>query len=99
GGKDVDGGGYPNSNALLPAKEILAWISIVVAVAILVFSNAFMRNLVWPGLALGLLALSAVAVGGIYPAAVQYFTVKPSLLAKESLYVQRAINATRDARG
>ena len=64
----------------------------MVAVAILVFSNAFMRNLVWPGVALGLLALSAVAVGGIYPAAVQSFTVKPSLLSKETPYIERSID-------
>ncbi|WP_432985867.1 UPF0182 family membrane protein [Dactylosporangium sp. CA-233914] len=97
--QDLYGAGYTNINALLPAKEILAWISIVVAIAILVFSNAFMRNLVWPGLALGLLALSAVAVGGIYPAAVQSFTVKPSQLQKESPYFKYAIDATRDAYG
>ncbi|UAB97572.1 UPF0182 family protein [Dactylosporangium vinaceum] len=97
--QDLYGAGYTNINALLPAKEILAWISIVVAIAILVFSNAFMRNLVWPGLALGLLALSAVAVGGIYPAAVQSFTVKPSQLQKESPYFQYSINATREAYG
>jgi uncharacterized membrane protein (UPF0182 family) len=98
-GIDLYGGAYTNVNALLPAKEILAWISIVVAVAILVFSNAFMRNLVWPGLAIGLLVLSAVAIGGIYPAAVQSFTVKPSLLAKETPYIERSIQATRDAYG
>ncbi|WP_433214936.1 UPF0182 family protein [Dactylosporangium sp. CS-047395] len=97
--QDLYGAGYTNINALLPAKEILAWISIVVAIAILVFSNAFMRNLVWPGLALGLLALSAVAVGGIYPAAVQSFTVKPSQLQKESPYFKYAIDATREAYG
>ncbi|MEV0564671.1 UPF0182 family protein [Dactylosporangium sp. NPDC050588] len=97
--QDLYGAGYTNINALLPAKEILAWISIVVAIAILVFSNAFMRNLVWPGLALGLLALSAVAVGGIYPAAVQSFTVKPSQLQKEAQYFQRSIDATRLAYG
>ena len=33
------------------------------------FSNAVMRNLVWPGVALALLGISAVAIGGIYPGA------------------------------
>jgi uncharacterized membrane protein (UPF0182 family) len=96
---DVYGAGYTDINSLLPAKEILAWISIVVAVAILVFSNAFMRNLVWPGVAIGLLVISAVAIGGIYPAAVQSFTVRPSPLSKESRYIQRSIDATRQAYG
>ena len=70
-GTKLYGAGYTDINALLPAKEILAYISIVVAVAILVFSNAVMRNLVWPGVALALLGISAVAIGGIYPWAVQ----------------------------
>ena len=93
------GAGYTDVNALLPAKEILAYISIVVAIAILVFSNAVIRNLVWPGISLGLLAISAVAIGGIYPLAVQNFTVQPSLADKEAPYIARAINATREAFG
>ena len=93
------GAGYTDVNALLPAKEILAYISIVVAMAIIVFSNAGMRNLVWPGVSLALLAISAVAIGGIYPLAVQNFSVKPSLADKEAPYIQRSINATRAAFG
>jgi uncharacterized membrane protein (UPF0182 family) len=96
---DVYGAGYTDINALLPAKEILAWISVVVAIAILVFSNAWMRSLLWPGVAMGLLVISAVAIGGIYPYAVQQFTVKPSPLSKEPPYIQRSIDATRQAYG
>jgi uncharacterized membrane protein (UPF0182 family) len=98
-GTGLWGAGYTDVNALLPAKEILAYISVVVAVAILVFSNAFIRNLVWPGIAIGLLALSAIAIGGIYPAAVQTFTVKPNIRDKEATYIQRSIDATRAAFG
>jgi uncharacterized membrane protein (UPF0182 family) len=98
-GTELYGAGYTDINALLPAKEILAYISVVVAVAIIVFSNAMMRNLVWPGVSLGLLGISAVAIGGIYPWAVQTFTVKPSLRDKEATYISRSINATRDAFG
>ncbi|MBG0561768.1 UPF0182 family membrane protein [Actinoplanes aureus] len=93
------GAGYTDVNALLPAKEILAYISVVVAIAIIVFSNAVMRNLVWPGVSLALLAISAVAIGGIYPLAVQNFQVKPSLFDKEQAYIQRSIESTRDAFG
>ncbi|MEU8814428.1 UPF0182 family protein [Actinoplanes sp. NPDC048796] len=93
------GAGYTDVNALLPAKEILAYISIVVAIAIIVFSNAGMRNLVWPGVSLALLAISAVAIGGIYPLAVQNFSVKPSLAEKEAPYIKRSIEATRAAFG
>jgi uncharacterized membrane protein (UPF0182 family) len=93
------GAGYADINALLPAKEILAYISVVVAIAIIVFSNAVMRNLVWPGVSLALLAISAVAIGGIYPWAVQTFEVNPSVRDKEREYIERSINATRDAFG
>ncbi|MGW4941634.1 UPF0182 family membrane protein [Actinoplanes sp. NPDC004185] len=93
------GAGYTDVNALLPAKEILAYISIVVAIAIVVFSNAVMRNLVWPGVSLALLAISAVAIGGIYPLAVQNFQVQPSLADKEAPYIARSIEATRAAFG
>ena len=93
------GAGYADINALLPAKEILAYISIVVAIAIIVFSNAVMRNLVWPGISLALLGISAVAIGGIYPWAVQTFEVKPSAKDKEAPYIQRSIEATRQAFG
>ncbi|WP_188116842.1 UPF0182 family membrane protein [Salinispora oceanensis] len=96
-GANVYGAGYADVNALLPAKEILAYISVVVAIAVLVFSNAWMRNLVWPGISLALLGVSAVAIGGIYPWAVQTFEVKPSARDKEARYIERSIEATRAA--
>lgn len=98
-GVNLYGAGYTDVNALLPAKEILAYISIVVAVAIIVFSNAVMRNLIWPGISLALLGISAVAIGGIYPWAVQTFEVRPSVKDKEAPYIERSINATREAFG
>ncbi|HEU4425767.1 MAG TPA: UPF0182 family protein, partial [Pilimelia sp.] len=98
-GTKLYGAGYTDINALLPAKEILAYISVVVAIAIIVFSNAVMRNLVWPGVSLALLGISAVAIGGIYPWAVQTFTVNPSLRDKEAEYIGRSIEATRSAFG
>ncbi|GAA2515374.1 UPF0182 family protein [Pilimelia columellifera] len=98
-GTNLFGAGYTDINALLPAKEILAYISIVVAIAIIVFSFAGARNLVWPGMALALLGVSAVAIGGVYPAAVQFFTVKPSVQNKEAEFIGRSIEATRAAYG
>ena len=80
------GAGAAGIDALLPAKEMLIYISIIVAIADpSCFSNAVMRNLTWPGVAAGLLALAAVSIGGIYPWAVQTFEVKPTLpLQKEA---------------
>ena len=93
------GAGYADINALVPAKTILAWISVIAAIAVLVFSNAFIRNLVWPGMAIGLLVISAIAIGGIYPFAVQHFVVNPNLPSKELTYISRSIDATRTAFG
>ncbi|WP_212840741.1 UPF0182 family protein [Catellatospora sp. IY07-71] len=98
-GTDLTGAGYTDIQALLPAKEMLTYISVIVVIAILVFSNAVMRNLVWPGVALGLLAISAVAIGGIYPWGVQTFQVDPSRNVKEAQYIDRTIAATRAAYG
>ncbi|WP_203701604.1 UPF0182 family membrane protein [Asanoa iriomotensis] len=98
-GAKVYGAGYADVNALLPAKEILGYISIVVAIAIILFSNAIIRNLVWPGVSLALLGISAVAIGGIYPSAVQSFEVNPSTLDKERPYIKNSIEATRAAFG
>jgi len=98
-GTDLYGAGYTDINAVLPAKEILTWISVVVAVAILVFANSAMRNLVWAGASLALLGIAAVAIGGIYPTIVQQFQVKPNLRDKEAQYIGRTIEATRSAYG
>lgn len=98
-GTDLTGAGYTDIQALLPAKEMLTYISVIVVIAILIFSNAVMRNLVWPGVALGLLAISAVAIGGIYPWGVQTFQVDPSRNVKEAPYIDRTIAATRAAYG
>jgi hypothetical protein len=98
-GAGLWGAGYTDINAVLPAKEILTYISVVVAIAVLVFSNTRARNLVWAGASLALLGIAAVAVGGIYPAVVQQFTVKPNIRDKEAPYIQRTIDFTRKAYG
>src|SRR5215831_3691040 len=98
-GTDLYGAGFTDINAVLPAKDILTWISVVVAVAILVFANSRMRNLVWAGASLALLGIAAVAIGGIYPTVVQQFQVKPNLRDKEAPYIAHTIEATRAAYG
>jgi len=98
-GVDLAGAGYTDINALLPAKEILVWITIIAAVSVLVFANAVVRNLVWPGVALALVAVSAIAIGGVYPWSVQTFEVKPNIRDREAEYISRTIEATRYAYG
>lgn len=99
-GIELYGAGYRDVNALLPAKEILMWIAVLTALALIASATPWVRSFNWlPGLAVGLLVLSAVVIGGVYPLAVQKITVDPNKRDKEAVYIQRSINATRDAYG
>ncbi|HEU4541932.1 MAG TPA: UPF0182 family protein [Jiangellaceae bacterium] len=89
------GAGYTDINALLPAKIILVFIALICAV--LFFVNVWMRNWLLPGISLGLLVLSAILLGGLWPFLVQSFQVRPSELSRQQPYLQRNIDATRDA--
>jgi uncharacterized membrane protein (UPF0182 family) len=88
---------YKDVNAVLPAKSILCVIALICAV--LFFANVFRRTWLLPGIGFGLLVLSAVLIGGLYPAIVQQFQVKPSEADKEAPYISRNIQATRQAYG
>jgi uncharacterized membrane protein (UPF0182 family) len=50
-----------------------------------------------PAVGFGLLVLSAILIGGVYPAVIQQFVVKPNELAKESRFIAREIADTRRA--
>lgn len=88
---------YRDLNALLPAKSILVGIALICAV--LFFVNAFRRSWSIALSGFGLLVVSALVIGGIYPAIVQQFQVKPSELTKEAPSIQKNIDATRSAYG
>jgi uncharacterized membrane protein (UPF0182 family) len=47
----------------------------------------------------GLMVLSAILIGGLYPAIVQKFQVQPNEQAKEAPYVEKNLEATRKAYG
>ncbi|MEU6999368.1 UPF0182 family protein [Nonomuraea sp. NPDC046570] len=91
----VDGASYTDVNAVLPAKTILAIIALICAV--LFFAGVVRPGGMLPGVAFGLLVLSAVLIGGVYPALVEQFQVKPNQQGKEEEYIKRNIEATRDA--
>jgi len=88
---------YRDVNAVLPAKDILVVIALVCAV--LFFANAFRQGWTLPLVGTGLLAISALVIGGLYPAVVQQFQVKPSELVREQEFIKRNIEATRAAYG
>ncbi|TNC33996.1 UPF0182 family protein [Mumia zhuanghuii] len=88
---------YTDANARIPSKNILIAVSLLCA--LLFFANAVWQNWLLPGISLALLVLTSVLIGGIWPAIMQSFQVKPSEPDKEAPYIERNIEATRDAYG
>ncbi|MFJ8432307.1 UPF0182 family protein [Kitasatospora sp. NPDC094019] len=88
---------YVDANAFLPAKTILFFVAIICAV--LFFLTPVRRTWAPALIGLGLMVLSAVLIGGVYPAIVQQFQVRPNEQAKETPYIQKNIDATRRAYG
>lgn len=88
---------YVDANAFLPAKTILFFVAIICA--LLFFLTPIRRTWAPALIGFGLMALSAVLIGGLYPAIVQQFQVKPNEQAKETPYIQKNIDATRQAYG
>ncbi|WP_345673846.1 UPF0182 family protein [Yinghuangia aomiensis] len=88
---------YTDANAVLPAKTILFIVALICAV--LFFVNVFRRTWSLPVIGFGLMVLSALLIGGLYPFIVERFQVKPNQQAKEAKYIEYNIKATRDAYG
>ncbi|GGY02799.1 UPF0182 protein [Streptomyces tanashiensis] len=86
---------YVDANAYLPAKTILFCIAIICA--LLFFATLWRRTWQLPVIGFGLMVLSAILIGGLYPAIVQKFQVQPNEQAKEAQYIQKNIDATRKA--
>ncbi len=98
-----DNGGYragamfTDVNAVIPTKAILAAAAIIVAVLFVV--AAFVGKWKLPLIGTGMLVVTAIVAGGIYPWAVQEWQVKPSQGNLEAQYIKRNIDMTRQAYG
>ncbi|MDN5930913.1 MAG: UPF0182 family protein [Pseudonocardia sp.] len=92
-----NGATYTDLNAVMPAKLILLFISVICAAAF--FVAVFRDNLQLPAIATVLLVLSSVLVGAAWPAVLQQFVVAPNAAVREAVSIQRNIAATRDAYG
>ena len=88
---------YTDVNATLPAKSILAAIAVICS--LLFFANIVRKSWLLPAAGTALMVGASVLIAGVYPGAVQQFQVKPSESSKEAPYIQRNIDATRDAYG
>jgi hypothetical protein len=93
----VQGAGYTDVHARLPALELLILVSL--AAAVLLIYNIRRQGWALPILGVGLWFLVALTAGTIYPAAVQALKVNPAQNTLERPYIQRNIQATRTAFG
>ena len=89
------GAGYTDIRAALPAKLVLVAIAVLCAAAF--FAAIFTHDMRIPAMAAALLVLSAIAVGGVWPLLMEQFSVRPNAADVESPYIQRNIDATRQA--
>jgi uncharacterized membrane protein (UPF0182 family) len=94
-GGTFTGASYTDINAVLPAKLILMLIAFICAIGFVV--GAFTRSIKLPAIALGLLVLSSVLIGGVWPLVLQQVVVNPNGINREPEYIARNIEATRTA--
>lgn len=93
----LTGAMYTDVNAVIPAKQILAGIAMIVA--ILFLFAAITGKWRMPVIGTALLLVASLVVGVGYPWAIQQFRVSPDEKSLEAEYIQRNIDATRAAFG
>ncbi|MDO9591371.1 MAG: UPF0182 family protein, partial [Microcella sp.] len=91
------GAGFTEVNATIPSRGILAGIAILVALLFIV--TAIIGRWRLPIVGTALLIISGLLIGSVYPWIVQRFQVEPSARTIEAEFIQRNIDATRDAFG
>ncbi|MEO3757550.1 UPF0182 family protein [Mycobacterium sp. B14F4] len=89
------GAGYTDINAVLPARLVLLAIAVLCAASF--FAAIFLRDMRIPAMAAALLVLSSLLVGGGWPLLMEQFSVRPNAADVERPYIQRNIDATRQA--
>ncbi|WP_427384964.1 UPF0182 family protein [Janibacter sp. G56] len=88
---------YTDAHAVLPTKVILAVAAVMCAG--LFIATIWTRSWRLPIVAVGLLTVMSIVVGGFYPAVIQNLRVNPSEKTLEEPYLQRNIDATLAAYG
>ena len=91
----VNGAGYTDVHARLPAELLLVYVSI--GAALILLYNIRRQGWTLPVLAVGIWAFVALVVGIIYPALLQALKVNPAQSSLEAPYIHRNITATRAA--
>jgi uncharacterized membrane protein (UPF0182 family) len=93
----ITGASYADVFAVIPGRAILAGIAAVVAILFVI--TAIVGRWRLPIVGTALLLVSGLLIGSVYPWIVQRFQVEPSAQSLEKPYIQRNIQATRDAYG
>lgn len=91
------GATYADVYATIPGLQILALISVVVALLFLL--TAFIGKWRLPVAATGLMVVSSLVLSGVFPWVVQTFQVVPNERTLEAPYIERNLQATRAAYG
>ncbi|HEX2849371.1 MAG TPA: UPF0182 family protein [Acidimicrobiales bacterium] len=91
----VQGAGYTDVHARLPAKNLL--VLIMLAAAVLFLVNIRQRGWALPVIGVLTWGVVALVAGVIYPAFIQNVKVNPAEAAKERPYIVHNIDATRAA--
>jgi len=91
------GAGFTEANATIPSRAILAGIAALVAIAFII--TAVIGR--WRPAVVGtaLFVVSSLVIGQGYPWVIQRFQVDPSARTLEASFIERNIQATRDAYG
>jgi len=96
--KDIfTGVSYADDNATIPGRAIIAGIALLVAVFFLV--TAIIGRWRLPIIGTALLIVSGLVLGSIYPAIVDRLQVQPTAGQLEAEYIEKNIEATRQAYG
>jgi uncharacterized protein len=91
----VDGAGYTDVQAQLPATYLLLMISLLSCALFIV--NIWRRGWVLPVVAVGLWGFVQVMAGAVYPTFIQRVVVEPQESTREAEYIGYNIEATREA--
>ncbi|MFT4775525.1 MAG: uncharacterized membrane protein (UPF0182 family) [Pontimonas sp.] len=91
------GAGFTEVNATIPARAIMAGIAVLVALLFLITAIIGRWRLAVVGTALYI--ISGLVLGLGYPSLIQRFQVNPSARTLEAEFIDRNIQATRDAYG
>ncbi len=91
------GPSYTDVHVQIPVLRFLAIVAVIAAVLFLI--NIYYRGWRLPAIAIGVLFLTWLFAGQVYPAIIQQYRVSPTEIEKETEYIYNNIRSTRWAFG